>query len=70
LGKYGDKTSLVIVVNTRTGLGATVPHGELNASFGSFGTGNGGFNLAYGGNSCGTHYVTPRAVTGTISFRF
>ena len=26
--EYGDKTSLVIVVTTRSGLGQTTPHGE------------------------------------------
>ena len=36
--EYGDKTSLVIVVTTRSGLGVTQPHGEINTSFGSFGT--------------------------------
>jgi hypothetical protein len=51
--EYGDKTSLVIVVTTRSGLGVTQPHGEVTASFGSFGTVNGGFNLAYGGNKWG-----------------
>ena len=36
--EYGDKTSLVIVVTTRSGLGVTQPHGEITTSFGSFGT--------------------------------
>ena len=36
--EYGDKTSLVIVVTTRSGMGVTEPHGEINTSFGSFGT--------------------------------
>ena len=27
--EYGDKTSLVIVVTTRSGLGMTQPHGEI-----------------------------------------
>jgi hypothetical protein len=51
--EYGDKTSVVIVVTTRSGMGVTQPHGEINASYGSFGTASGGFNLAYGGNSWG-----------------
>jgi len=51
--EYGDKTSLVIVVTTRSGLGVDKAHGELTASYGSFGTANGGFNLAYGGKSWG-----------------
>jgi hypothetical protein len=51
--EYGDKTSLVIVVTTRSGLGVTQPHGEINTSFGNFGTVNSGANLAYGGNVWG-----------------
>jgi len=51
--EYGDKTSLVIVVTTRSGMGVTQPHGEVTTSFGSFGSVNGGFNLAYGGNKWG-----------------
>jgi hypothetical protein len=51
--EYGDKTSLVIVVTTRSGLGVTQPHGEVTTSFGSFGSTNGGFNVAYGGNNWG-----------------
>src|ERR1019366_485865 len=46
--EYGDKTSLVIVVTTRSGLGITQPHGEIDATYGSFGTGGGSFNLPYG----------------------
>jgi hypothetical protein len=37
--EYGDKTSVVIVVTTRSGLGATVPHGEITGSWGTFHTG-------------------------------
>jgi hypothetical protein len=51
--EYGDKTSLVIVVTTRSGLGVTQPHGDVTASYGSFGTGNGAFDLAYGANNWG-----------------
>ena len=51
--QYGDKTSVVIVVTTRSGLGVTEPHGDVTASYGTFGTGNGGFNLAYGGKKWG-----------------
>jgi hypothetical protein len=51
--EYGDKTSLVIVVTTRSGLGVTQPHGEVTTSYGSFGTVNGGFNLSYGGKAWG-----------------
>ena len=51
--EFGGKTSVVIVVNTRSGLGATQPHGEVTASYGTFGTGNGGFDLAYGKDTWG-----------------
>jgi len=46
--EYGGKTSLVIVATTRSGLGATEPHGDITASFGSFNSNNGAINLAYG----------------------
>jgi outer membrane cobalamin receptor len=32
---YGDKTSLVIKVTTRSGLGVTSPHGSVYANYGS-----------------------------------
>ncbi len=51
--EYGDKTSLVIVATTRSGLGQNAPHGEVDTSFGSFGTYSGGFDLSYGGNRWG-----------------
>jgi hypothetical protein len=51
--EYGDKTSLIINVTTRSGQGMTTPHGELTASYGSFGTSNSGFNLGYGGQNWG-----------------
>ncbi|HWY56919.1 MAG TPA: TonB-dependent receptor [Terriglobales bacterium] len=51
--EYGDKTSVVINVTTRSGQGVTTPHGALTASYGSFGSSNLGFNLAYGGKNWG-----------------
>ena len=54
--EYGDKTSLVIVATTRSGLGQTTPHGDISASFGSFGTAIGGVNLGYGGKSWGNFF--------------
>ena len=47
--EYGDKTSLVIVVATRSGLGAGQPHGDVTTSYGTFGSASGGFDLAFGG---------------------
>lgn len=51
--EFGDKTSLVIKVTTRSGLGVSQPTGGVNASYGSFGSVNAGFNLAYGGQKWG-----------------
>ncbi len=51
--EYGDKTSVVINVTTRSGQGVTTPHGSVTASYGSFGTSNVAFDLAYGGQKWG-----------------
>jgi len=62
--EYGDKTSLVIVVTTRSGLGVNQPHGEITGSYGTFGTGEGGFNLAAGGKSWGNFVSASGMNTG------
>ena len=64
--EYGDKTSVVIDVTTRSGQGVTRPHGSVTGSYGSFGTPNLGFNLAYGGDKWG-NFVS---VNGLNSGRF
>ena len=46
--EYGDKTSLVIQVTTRSGQGVTKPTGQLYSSYGSFGSASGGFDVGYG----------------------
>jgi hypothetical protein len=51
--EFGGKTSVVIVATTRSGLGETTPHGDVKASYGTFGTANGGFDFGYGGKSWG-----------------
>jgi len=51
--EYGGKTSLVIVATTRSGQGVTKPTGSIDASYGSFGSSSGGFDLAYGGKIWG-----------------
>jgi hypothetical protein len=51
--EYGDKTSVVINVTTQSGQGVNPPHGSVTASYGSFGTPDIGFNLAYGGKKWG-----------------
>ena len=64
--EYGDKTSLVIVATTRSGLGMTQAHGSVNASYGSFGTPSGSFDVGFGNNSVG-NFV---AVNGMNTGRF
>src|SRR5271167_1687162 len=51
--EYGGKTSLVIVATTRSGQGVTRPTGDIYASYGTFGSSAGGFDLSYGGKSWG-----------------
>jgi hypothetical protein len=63
---FGDKTSLVIKVTTRSGLGVTTPHGTFSSSYGSFGTVDGAFDLAYGGEKWGNFI----AVNGLNTGRF
>ena len=64
--EFGDKTSLVIKVTTRSGLGITKPTGSVTGSFGSFGTSTAGFNMAYGGQNWG-NFVS---LSGLNSGRF
>jgi hypothetical protein len=64
--EFGDKTSLVIKVTTRSGLGVTTPTGSFTTSYGSFGTANAEFNLSYGGTKWGNFI----AVSGLNSGRF
>lgn len=51
--EYGGKTSVVIDVTTRSGLGVTKPHGEVSTSYGTFGTSTLNANLSYGGEKWG-----------------
>lgn len=51
--EYGEKTSLVINVTTRSGQGMTTPQGSVTTSYGSFGTSTLGFNVGYGGQNWG-----------------
>src|ERR1700723_2214983 len=64
--EYGDKTSLVINVTTRSGLGEKIPHGSITGSYGSFGSATGGFDLGYGNDKWGNFI----AVGGLNSGRF
>ena len=62
--EYGDKTSLVINVTTRSGQGMTTPHGSVTSAYGSFGTSNVGFDLGYGGKNWGNFIAANGLNTG------
>ncbi len=62
--EFGDKTSLVIKVTTRSGQGVTTPHGTFTTSYGSFGSVNGAFDLAYGGPKWGNFIAVDGLNTG------
>ena len=62
--QYGDKTSLVIDVTTRSGQGMTTPHGSVSGGYGSFGTSNVGFDLGYGGKNWGNFIAANGLNTG------
>jgi len=64
--EFGDKTSLVIKVTTKSGLGVLKPTGTVTTSYGSFGTANVGFDFAYGGQKWGNFI----AANGLKSSRF
>jgi hypothetical protein len=62
--EFGGKTSLVIKVTTRSGLGVTTPHGSINMSYGAFGTSSGSFDLAYGNEKWGNFIALSGLNTG------
>ena len=64
--EFGDKTSLVANITTRSGLGAGRVFGNIGADYGSFGTTGGDFGLGYGTAKFGNFL----AVEGTRSGRF
>ena len=64
--EYGDKTSLVIKVTTRSGQGLTKPTGDVYTSYGTFGSVTGGFDLGYGGDNWGNFI----AASGLKTSRF
>jgi hypothetical protein len=51
--EYGEKSSVVIDVTTRSGQGLTTPTGSVTTSYGSFGTSTIDGNLGYGGKNWG-----------------
>ena len=64
--EYGDKTSLVVNVTTRSGQNVKTPTGTLTASYGSFGTSTLDLDVAYGGKNWG-NFIT---ASGMQSGRF
>lgn len=64
--EYGDKTSLVVKITTRSGQGVTKPTGTIRLSYGSFGTSNLGIDTSYGGTNWGNFI----AADGLQSGRF
>jgi hypothetical protein len=64
--EYGDKTSLVIKATTRSGQGVSKPTGSVSIDYGSFGSSNLAFDLAYGGVNWGNFI----AANGLESGRF
>jgi outer membrane receptor protein involved in Fe transport len=51
--EYGDKTSLVVNVITKSGLGQTKPTGSFTTTYGTFGDTSQNLSLAYGGKQLG-----------------
>ncbi len=51
--EFGGKTSVVVNVTTRSGLGVTTPHGEITTSYGTFGTPTLNMDGSYGGQKWG-----------------
>lgn len=64
--EFGDKTSLVANITTRSGLGAGRVFGNLDATYGSFGTTGGSMGLGFGSAKIG-NFIT---IDGTRSGRF
>jgi len=64
--EFGDKTSLVANITTRSGLGAGRVFGNIEANYGSFGTSGGSLGLGYGTAKFGNFL----AVDGLRSGRF
>jgi hypothetical protein len=62
--EYGDKTSLVIDVTTRSGLGSTTPHGNITTSYGNFGMANVDGDFSYGGKNWGDFIALSGLDTG------
>jgi hypothetical protein len=64
--EFGGKTSLIVKATTRSGLGQTTPVGSVKASYGSFGSVSGGFDVGFGGQKWGNFI----AASGLNTSRF
>jgi len=62
--EFGDKTSIVLNVTTRSGQGMTTPHGSITTSYGTFGTSSLGMDLGYGGKNWGNFITASGLNTG------
>ncbi len=62
--EYGDKTSLIINVTTRSGEGVTKPTGSITTSYGTFGTATASFDVAYGKDRWGNFFEADGLNTG------
>jgi hypothetical protein len=62
--EYGDKTSLVIDVTTRSGQGVTTPTGSVSMSYGTFGSSTGSYDISYGGKNWGNFFEIDGLNTG------
>ena len=62
--EYGDKTSLVAVVTTKSGLGQTKPAGSVSFDYGSFGTPSATINLGVGNARFGNFFSADGLRTG------
>jgi len=64
--EFGDKSSLIAQVTTRSGLGTGRLFGNVDSSYGSFGTAGGSIGLGYGNEKVGNFI----AIDGVRSGRF
>ncbi len=62
--QFGDKTSLVIQVTTRSGQGLTKPTGDVLGSYGTFGSSAATFDLGTGGPKGGNFFYIDGLNTG------
>src|SRR5271154_3819626 len=62
--EFGGKTSLVIQVTTRSGMGVTKPTGSITTSYGTFGSATGAIDLSYGKKNWGNFIEVDGLDTG------